>query len=93
MSNKAIRHHHAARLAAKQPPSTHEYEILDPMHRPDLRGEFAGGKVYHRGGKQFVRLTEAQAKFYEDSGSVQKVEHHRPPQSPSPPPPDAEGEA
>jgi len=98
MSNKAIRHHHAARLAPRQQPSTHEYEILDPSHRPDLRGEFAGAKVFHRGGKQFVRLHEAQAKFYLDSGSVQKVEHHRPhqhqdvagPDTGAPPPPDTE---
>jgi hypothetical protein len=85
MTNKAIRHHHAARLAARQPPSTHEYEILDPSHQPDLRGELAGGKVFHRSGKQFVRLSEAQAKFYEDSGSLQKVEHRRPAPSPDEP--------
>jgi hypothetical protein len=80
MTNKSIRHHHAARLAQKQPPQTHEYEILDPSHQPDLRGEFAGTKVMHRGGKHFVRLNDAQAKFYLDSGSIRKVEH--PPHTP-----------
>lgn len=80
MTNKSIRHHHAARLAKKLPPETYEYEILDPSHRPDLHGQLGGGKVYYRGGKQYVRLNEAQAKFYLDSGSLSKVEnppHHQ----------------
>lgn len=91
MSNKAIRHHHAARLAPKQAPQTYEYEILDPYHQPDLRGQLAGTKVYFRGGKQFVRLNDAQARFFLDSGSIQKVEHHRPQQEQAPAPePDAD---
>lgn len=81
---KAIRHQHAARQAAKNagPPPTSEYEILDPNHRPDLRGHFAGQRVYTRGGKQYVRLNDQQAKFYLDSGSIAKVV----PPAPTPPP-------
>jgi hypothetical protein len=51
-----------------------EYEVLDPMHEPDLNGELAGGKVYKKSGKEFVKLTEEQARFYLDSGSIKKVE-------------------
>jgi len=51
-----------------------EYEVLDPHHEPDLNGELAGGKVYKKSGKEFVKLTEDQARFYLDSGSIKKVE-------------------
>lgn len=67
----SIRHQNAARKAEAQAPVTHVYEILDPHHRPDLNGEFAGQKVFMRGTKQCVRLSESQAKFYVDSGSIQ----------------------
>lgn len=50
-----------------------EYEVLDPMHEPDLNGELAGGKVYKKSGKEYVKLTEDQARFYLDSGSIQAV--------------------
>jgi hypothetical protein len=53
---------------------TSDYEILDPAHRPDLKGEFAGAKVFREGTKQFVSLTESQAKFYLDSGAIAPVE-------------------
>jgi hypothetical protein len=51
-----------------------EYQVLDPMHEPDLNGELAGGKVYKRSGKEFVKLTAEQARFYLDSGSIAPVE-------------------
>jgi hypothetical protein len=51
-----------------------EYEVMDPNHEPDLNGELAGGKVYKKSGKEFVKLTEEQARFYLDSGSIKKVE-------------------
>lgn len=51
-------------------PETAEYVILDPSHRVDLRGEFAGVKVVVKNGHQTVRLTESAARFYLDSGSI-----------------------
>jgi hypothetical protein len=51
-----------------------EYQVLDPMHEPDLNGELAGGKVYKKSGKEFVKLTAEQARFYLDSGSIAPVE-------------------
>jgi hypothetical protein len=72
--NKAPRHHRAARLAAKRVPDTFVYEIVDPHHRPDLRGEaVSGAKAYAKGNKQYVRLTEKQASFYVTGGSLVKV--------------------
>jgi len=50
--------------------NTQEYEILDPSHQPDSKGELGGAKVYVRGGKQLVRMTPDHAKFYLDSGSL-----------------------
>jgi hypothetical protein len=67
------RHIYAARAAGPQPQPLKEYEVLDPHHKPDLNGELAGGKVYRRGGKQFVMLTEEQARFYLDSASIQEI--------------------
>jgi hypothetical protein len=58
-----------------------EFEVLDPSHQPDLNGELAGGKVYKRGGKQYVRLTADQARFYMDSGSIGPVPHENQPMS------------
>ena len=52
---------------------TQEYEILDPTHQEDARGELGGAKVIHRGGKQYVRMTPDHAKFYLDSGSLKPV--------------------
>ena len=67
------RHIYNAQTAPRQPDPLIEYEVMDPYHEPDLNGELAGGKVYKRGGKEFVRLTADQAKFYLDSGSLQPV--------------------
>jgi hypothetical protein len=50
-----------------------EYEITHPTHTPDLHGTFAGQKVYMRNGKQHVRLTEGQARFYLDQAALQLV--------------------
>ena len=46
------------------------YKIVDPTHTPDLRGELAGSRVIKIGADSFVNLTETQAKFYLDSGSI-----------------------
>ena len=74
MRNVSNRHHRAARrLAATLGPQTRVYEIIDPNHVPDLRGEFAGVKVRREGGKQFVTLTDPQAKFYLDQGALKPV--------------------
>ena len=66
-----------ARAAARQGGSpideTQEYEILDPAHQADARGELGGAKVYWRGGSQFVRMTPNHARFYIDSGSLKPV--------------------
>ena len=58
-----------------------EFEVLDPNHQPDMNGELAGGKVYKKGAKQFVRLTVDQARFYLDSGSITPVAHEAQPMS------------
>lgn len=71
MKNMSYRHHRAARkMAAKMGPVLTDYVIVDPAHRPDLRGELAGAKVRHHDGKQIVSLTENAARFYLDSGSI-----------------------
>jgi len=49
---------------------TQEYEILDPAHQADSKGELGGAAVYWRGGKQYVRMTPDHAKFYLDSNSL-----------------------
>jgi hypothetical protein len=64
------RHKYAARKSVPLATPTRDYEILDPGHRPDLKGEFAGAKVQRRDNKQVVALTDSQAKFYLDSGSI-----------------------
>lgn len=68
------RHSRAAVKAGSMAPTTSDYEITDPHHKADLRGEFAGAKVRMRSGKQIVSLTERQAKFYLDSGAIKPVE-------------------
>lgn len=73
MTNVSNRIAFAMRQAGRPPDPLIEYEVLDPNHQPDLNGELAGGVVYTRSGKQFVRLTEEQARFYLDSGSIQPV--------------------
>ena len=63
-------------IARNTPPEAQaafEYEITDPHHAPDLNGEFAGGKVYRKNGKQCVRVTAAHAKFYVDQGALRRV--------------------
>lgn len=69
---KAPRH---ARMAARLPRQriTHDYEITDRTHKPDLRGEFAGVKVKRIGSRQVVRLSERQAKFYLDQGVLRRL--------------------
>lgn len=79
----SVRHQWAARMAGRAPDPLIEYEVLDPSHQPDLNGELAGGKVYMRSGKQFVRLTASQARFYEDSGTIQPVQSETPPDKPA----------
>jgi hypothetical protein len=67
------RHIAEARAAGRAPDPLKEYQVLDPHHKPDLNGELAGGKVYNKEGKQYVMLTEQQARFYLDSGGIQEV--------------------
>jgi hypothetical protein len=67
------RYNRRRQLEARAVPIKHEYQITHPTHKPDLRGEFAGVKVYRRGGKQFVKLSPAQAKFYLDQGAIERV--------------------
>ena len=74
MANLSTRQAYLAREAGPQRAPFIEYEVLDPHHKPDLNGELAGGKVYRKQGKEFVLLTEAQARFYLDSGSIKPVE-------------------
>lgn len=69
----SIRHQWAARQMGRAPDPLIEYEVTDPFHVPDMNGELAGGRVYKVGEKQFVRLTEQQARFYLDSGSIAEV--------------------
>jgi hypothetical protein len=74
MAVMSTRNAYMAREAGRAPDPLAEYEVTDPNHKPDLNGELAGGKVYRKGGKEFVQLTEAQARFYLDSGSIKPVE-------------------
>lgn len=74
MANLNNRQAYLAKQAGNQPAPLIEYEVLDPSHKPDLNGELAGGKVYRKQGKEYVQLTEAQARFYLDSGSLKPVE-------------------
>lgn len=68
----SIRQQNLAKKAALMTPTeTAEYVITDPHHQPDLRGEFAGSKVYRRGEQQLVRLTQSQAQFYIDQGGLE----------------------
>ena len=61
---------YAVQQAGRPPDPLVEYQVMDPNHEPDLNGELAGGKVYNKSGKQYVKLTEDQARFYLDSGSI-----------------------
>ncbi len=63
----------AKKEALMRGPETAEYVITDPHHHPDLRGEFAGSRVYRRGEQQLVRLTPAQAKFHIDQGGLEPL--------------------
>ena len=73
MAAVSQRHKYAASLAGPPVDPLLEYEVLDPYHKPDLNGELAGGKVYRKQGKQYVQLTEAQARFYLDSGTIKST--------------------
>lgn len=73
MSNVSQRHLRAAAKAPAKESETNEYEIVDQTHKPDIRGELGGGKVYVRGGRQFVQLTDRQAMFYRTQGKIVPV--------------------
>ena len=77
----STRHYWAAVNAGRAPDPLIEFEVMDPFHEPDLNGELAGGKVYRRGPKEFVRLTADQARFYLDSGSIAPVAAEEQPMS------------
>lgn len=74
-TNMATRHHHAARTAQATEPDRQWYEILDPAHRPDLNGHLGGVQVHRRGGGQHVLMSEAQARFFLDSGAIRLIEN------------------
>jgi hypothetical protein len=74
----STRHQWAARQMGRPLDPLLVYEVLDPFHQPDMNGELAGGKVYKVGDKQYVRLTEQQARFYLDSGSIAEVKPEEP---------------
>ena len=73
MHNLSHRHRHALRKQVVGGEPVHDYQIVDPTHRPDLRGEFAGAKVRRRDQKQFVSLTPSQAQFYLTQGAIELV--------------------
>ena len=74
-ANQSTRQAYLSRQAGRQPDPLVEYEVTDPNHKPDLNGELAGGRVYTRMGKQLVKLTDEQARFYLDSGSIKPIEN------------------
>lgn len=75
MRNMALRHRREARkMSAKLGPETHDYEIIDSAHKPDLHGELGGAKVSMLGDKQVVCLSRHAARFYLDSGSIQPLQ-------------------
>jgi hypothetical protein len=63
----------ALKAAKNAVPERKPYAIVDVNHTPDLRGEFAGVKVKRQSGQQIVMLTDKQAKFYIDSGSIRPL--------------------
>lgn len=76
------RHKRRAHKLGSRGPSARKYRITDPTHSPDIKGQFAGVKVHVHGADQFVHLTDAQAQFYVDQGSIElavdkKPEQHR----------------
>lgn len=74
LTTHAPRHHFAAQRAGRPASATAWYEITDPTHMPDLHGQLGGVKVHFRDGKQLVCMTESQARFYLDSGSLKPYE-------------------
>jgi hypothetical protein len=74
MAGLSARQAWLVREQGRVPAPLKEYEVLDPHHKPDLNGELAGGKVYRKAGKEYVMLTEEQARFYLDSASIKAVE-------------------
>lgn len=77
MKNMSHRHRRAALKNGKAGPVMKAYVILDPAHRPDLRGEFGGVKVKKLHGKHVVHLSEKTARFYMDSGSIAPMKEQR----------------
>lgn len=59
--------------SAKSGGTLKEYRILDPHHKPDLRGELGGCKVYRVGVEQRVRMPDITAQFYIDQGKLEVV--------------------
>jgi hypothetical protein len=60
--------------------------IKDPHFKPDLRGQFAGGFVPRRmAGQWVVDMTEAQAQFHLDQGTIAPMPTEEP--APASPPP------
>lgn len=73
MANVSIRKTAELKAAAAQAPGKKEYRIVDPHFTPDLRGEFGGVRVLKRGPDHIVLMSDAQSKFFIDSGAIVPV--------------------
>jgi hypothetical protein len=50
-----------------------EYEIIDPLVKPDAAGTLGGVVIVEKDGKKIVRMTRAQAQWYLDHGTIKVV--------------------
>jgi hypothetical protein len=50
-----------------------EYEIVDPLVKPDAAGTLGGVVIVEKDGKKIVRMTRAQAQWYLDHGTIRAV--------------------
>ena len=73
MANVSVRKAAELKAAAAQASTKKEYKIVDPHFVPDIRGELGGVKVVKRGTDQIVLMSDAQAKYFLDSGSIVPV--------------------
>ena len=71
MANKSLRlRRQLLKESLPKGPTRMPYAIIDPFHRPDLPGEFAGVRVTTLEGKPVVYLLPDQARFYLDQGAI-----------------------
>jgi hypothetical protein len=50
-----------------------EYEIVDPLVKPDAAGTLGGVVIVEKDGKKIVRMTRAQAQWYLDHRTIKAV--------------------